>query len=101
MRISDWSSDVCSSDLEHLVGHPAEQDGVRLEEVLVEVFARDLAGAEGELPAQAAAGIDVGSQGGVSARGVRLVSHGPHHVAPGAVLVWVACLTSASAVPPP
>src|SRR3546814_19477063 len=72
-----------------------------LEEVLVEVFARDLAGAEGELPAQAAAGIDVGSQGGVSARGVRLVSHGPHHVAPGAVLVWVACLTSASAVPPP
>src|SRR3546814_13631364 len=27
MRISDWSSDVCSSDLEHVVGHqPRHRD---------------------------------------------------------------------------
>src|SRR3546814_13259407 len=25
MRISDWSSDVCSSDLQHIVGHPSQQ----------------------------------------------------------------------------
>src|SRR3546814_8336833 len=51
MRISDWSSDVCSSDLEHVrpvvVGrHELSGRGDRLLQSDPVVLARDLAGAE-------------------------------------------------------
>src|SRR3546814_9308532 len=46
MRISDWSSDVCSSDLEHDRGHAlgrAGEDAVAAGQVLVELRVVDVA----------------------------------------------------------
>src|SRR3546814_18289440 len=42
MRISDWSSDVCSSDLPH----PAQKSGSRLNRFVAPKFNRDLASIE-------------------------------------------------------
>src|SRR3546814_2218710 len=42
MRISDWSSDVCSSDLPH----PAQKSGSRLNRFVAPQFNRDLASIE-------------------------------------------------------
>src|SRR3546814_8850243 len=51
MRISDWSSDVCSSDLAELVGHDqardhahAEIDGKNLDPVKIELAVDRVAG---------------------------------------------------------
>ena len=60
---------VLGQQVDHLRGHPVEQAGLGLEEVLVEVGVGDLAGAEGELPGQAADGVDVGGEGGVGGHG--------------------------------
>ena len=51
--------------VDHLRGDAVEQRRLGLEEVLVEVGVRDLSRAEGELPGQAAGGVDVGGEGGV------------------------------------
>src|SRR5690606_36492966 len=65
-----------------------QQGRVGLEEVLVEVLVRDLAGAKRELAAQAAAGVDVGGErrvaGGLvnGAGGVRHVPDPPRSAAP-------------------
>src|SRR3546814_4012640 len=42
MRISDWSSDVCSSDLTYLLGCPETRKAVLIDPVL-ETIERDLA----------------------------------------------------------
>src|SRR3546814_9462691 len=74
MRISDWSSDVCSSDLAPALGAGATH--LLLDNMSLDALRESVAIVGGKVPTEASGGVTLDAIGAIGATGVTYVSVG-------------------------